>query len=124
MAQKKPTTIPEYIEAAPPAGQPYLQRIYALLQSVAPEAEEVIKWGSPFFVQPKFLFAFSAHKAHINFTPNPEGLEPFADELKDFDTTKGCWRIPYDQPFPEELLRKIAEHRVQVVAEKDGDGFW
>jgi uncharacterized protein YdhG (YjbR/CyaY superfamily) len=124
MVKRRPTTIPEYIEAAPSAGQPYLTRVYELLKSVAPEADEAIKWGTPFFVQPKFLFAFSAHKAHLNFTPGPEGLEPFAEELKGKDLTKGSLQIHYDQPFPEELVRKIAEDRVQVVSQKEGDSFW
>jgi len=66
MARKRPTTTDEYIQAAPSEGQPHLRRLYAILKSVAPEAEEVIKWGNPFFVEPRFLFAFSAHKAHCN----------------------------------------------------------
>ena len=61
MASKRPTTIAEYIEAAPREGQPHLRRLYAILKSVAPKAEEAIKWGTPFFVEPRFLFAFSAH---------------------------------------------------------------
>ena len=61
MPSKRPTTIAEYIRAAPCAAQPHLRRLYAILKGVAPEAEEAIKWGTPFFVEPRFLFAFSAH---------------------------------------------------------------
>ena len=46
MARKRPTTIAEYIRAAPREGQPHLRRLYAILKSVAPEAEETIKWGT------------------------------------------------------------------------------
>ncbi len=45
MASKRPTTIAEYIQAAPREGQPHLRRLYAILKSVAPEAAEAIKWG-------------------------------------------------------------------------------
>lgn len=69
MPPKRPATIADYIAAAPRQAQPHLRRLYALLKSVAPEAEEVIKWGTPFFVEPRFVFAFSAHKAHLNFAP-------------------------------------------------------
>ena len=69
MASKRPTTIAEYIQAAPREGQPHLQRLYAILKSVAPEAEEAIKWGTPFFVEPRFVFAFSAHRSHLSFAP-------------------------------------------------------
>ena len=88
MASKRPTTIPEYIRAAPRAGQPHSRRLYAILKSVAPEAEEAIKWGTPFFVEPRFLFAFSAHKAYLNFAPTPAALEPCRKELEKHKTTK------------------------------------
>ena len=125
MASKRPTTIDEYIQAAPSEGQPHLKRLYAILQNVAPEAEEVIKWGTPFFVEPRFLFAFSAHKAHLGFTPSEEGLEPFRPELADYEiTSKGILKIPYKMPLPEELIRKIAEQRLQAVSEREDDSFW
>ena len=118
------TTIAEYIRAAPREGQPHLRRLYAILKSVAPEAEETIKWGTPFFVEPRFLFAFSAHKAHLNFTPMAAGLEPFRKELAKHKTTKGMLQIPYDKPLPEDLVRRIAERRVRDVRQRKDDAFW
>jgi uncharacterized protein YdhG (YjbR/CyaY superfamily) len=124
MTRKRPTTIAEYIEAAPREGQPHLRRLYAILKSVAPDADEVIKWGNPFFVEPRFLFAFSAHKAHCNFTPMAAGLEPFRKELAKYKTTKGMLQLPYNKPVPEALIRKIARRRLRDVRERGGDGFW
>ena len=122
MASKHPATIAEYIQAAPREGQPHLLRLYAILKSVAPEAKEAIKWGTPFFVEPRFLFAFSAHKAHLDFAPSAQGLEPFREELETHKTTKGMLQIPYDESLPEDLIRKIAEYRLRNMGE--GDGFW
>jgi uncharacterized protein YdhG (YjbR/CyaY superfamily) len=124
MASKRPTTIAAYIQAAPREGQPHLRRLYAILKSVAPKAEETIKWGTPFFVEPRFLFAFSAHKAHLNFTPMAAGLEPFRKELEKHKTTKGVLQIPYDKPLPEDLIRRIAESRVRDVRRRKDDAFW
>lgn len=124
MANKRPTTIAEYIRATPRGGQPHLLRLYAILKSVAPEAEEAIKWGTPFFVEPRFLFAFSAHKAHLGFTPSPAGLEPFRKELEKYKTTKGTLKIPYNESLPEDLVRRIAEYRLRVVREREDDTFW
>ena len=101
-----------------------MRRLYAILKSVAPEAEEAIKWGTPFFVEPRFLFAFSAYKAHLNFAPMSAGLEPFRKELKKYKTTKNFLQIPYDRPLPEDLVRKIAEYCVQAVRERKDDAFW
>ena len=124
MASKRPTTIAEYIQAAPRESQPHLRRLYAILKSVAPQAEEAIKWGTPFFVEPRFLFAFSAHKAHCNFAPTPAALEAFGKELAHHKTTKNYLQIPYDQPLPEDLVRKIAEYRLRHVREREDDAFW
>lgn len=124
MASEQPTTINAYIQAAPPEGQPHLNRLYEILQSIAPDAEGVIKWNTPFFVEPRFLFAFSAHKAHLGFTPSPAGLEPFRDALGEYKATKGTLKVPYNEPLPEGLIRKIAEHRLRVVSQREDGAFW
>lgn len=124
MAGPRPATIEEYILAAPLAGQPSLRRLYAILQSVAPQAQETIKWGMPFFVEPRFLFAFSGHKAHLNFTPGTTGLTPFREEFEQHKTTKGMLQVRYDQALPEDLIRKIAERRLQDVRERQDNAFW
>ena len=122
MASRRPTTIADYIRAAPPEGQPHLRRLYAILKSVAPDADEAIKWGVPFFVEPRFLFAFSAHKAHCGFAPSAGALEAFRKELEKHKTTKNFLQIPYDKPLPEALVRKIAKYRLRNMSE--GDTFW
>lgn len=124
MARKRPTTIAEYIQAAPRDGQAHLRRVHAILKSVAPQAEEAIKWGTPFFVEPRFLFAFSGHKAHLDFAPSAAALEAFRKELKEHRTTKNFLQIPYDQPLPEKLIRKIAEHRLRIVRASKDYAFW
>jgi uncharacterized protein YdhG (YjbR/CyaY superfamily) len=124
MTNERPTTIAEYIHAAPAVGQPHLQRVYTILKSIAPQAEEAIKWGTPFFVEPRFLFAFSAHKAHLNFTLTEPDWEAFRMELEKHKTTKNFLQVPYDQPLPEALIRKIAEHRLRAVSAREDDSFW
>jgi uncharacterized protein YdhG (YjbR/CyaY superfamily) len=119
---KRPATIAGYIRSAPREAQPHLRRLYAILKSIAPKAGEAIKWGVPFFVDPRFVFAFSAHKAHVNFAPTPAALKRFRKELEKHRTTKNFLQIPYDQPVPEALIRKIAKYRLRNMGENDG--FW
>jgi len=124
MAARRPSTIAEYIDAAAPHSQAHLRKLYAILKRVAPKAEEAIKWGSPFFVEPRFLFAFSAHKAHCNFAPTAEALGAFRHQLAGHKTTKHYLQIPYDQAVPEDLVRMIAEYRLHAMREREDDGFW
>ncbi|MBP7370291.1 MAG: DUF1801 domain-containing protein [Arenimonas sp.] len=124
MNAKRATTIAEYIQAAPKAGQAHLNQLYVLLKSVAPDATEAIKWGNPFFVEPRFLFAFSAHKAHLSFAPMAVGLDSFRKELEQYNTTNNFLKIPYSQPLPEDLIRRIAQRRLNDVRKRTDDSFW
>lgn len=123
-AGRRPTTIAEYIAAAPAAGQPHLRRVYAILKSVAPGAQETIKWNAPFFVEPRFLFSFSAFKKHLAFAPMAKALDSFRKELEPYDSTTHFLKIPYDHPLPEALIRKIAKHCVRTLKKSDSDSFW
>ena len=124
VAKKRASTVEEYIKAAPTEGQTLLHELFELLQSIAPEAETLIKWGAPFFVEPRYLFSFSAHKAHLNFSPMAASLEPFREELKQHRTTKNFLQVPYGSPLPTDLIRRIAEHRLQVVNQREDESFW
>ncbi len=124
MARKRPATIAEYIAAAPREGQAHLRTLHAILEGVAPEAEQLIKWGTPFFVEPRFLFSYSAFKSHCNLAPSEETLEAFRAELKDYQTTKNFLQIPYTDSVPEDLVRRLAEHRLRTVRDRDDDSFW
>lgn len=124
MASQRPTTVAQYIAAAPAAGQPHLRQLYAILKSVAPQAQEAIKWGTPFFVEPRFLFAFSAHKGHLSFAPSPAALDAFCKDLAGHKTTRNMLQLRYDQPLPEALVRKIANHCVKALRARADDAFW
>lgn len=124
MTTKRPSTIPEYIKAAPREGQPHLRKLYKLLKEVAPEAEEAIKWGAPFFIEPRFLFSFAAFKAHLAFVPSQEALRKFRKELAQHQTTANFLKIPYSEPLPEALIRKIAEYQLKRVSKRKTDSFW
>ena len=117
-------SIAAYIQAAPAAGRPHLRRLHAILKEEAPKAEQLIKWGHPFFVEPRFLFAFNANKAHLNFAPSQATLEAFAQELAAHRTTKNYLQIGYDEPFPEDLVRRIARHQLKAVGARKDDAFW
>lgn len=124
MKGSRPTTIAAYIRVAPKEGQAHLQELYALLKEVAPTAQEAIKWGNPFFVEPRFLFAFSAHKAHLSFAPGLDAMEAFREKLKRHKTTKNFLQVPYSEPLPAGLIRKMAEYSLKNVSARQDDGFW
>jgi uncharacterized protein YdhG (YjbR/CyaY superfamily) len=119
MEKVKPTTIAQYIRAAPDVAQEKLKELYAILKGVAPKASEAIKWGQPVFEENRILFSFSAYKSHINFMPTRKTLDHFRNEVKDYKTGMDTIQFPYDKPLPKALIKKIATHRAKDVREND-----
>lgn len=119
MPGTKPTTVTEYIEAAPKEAQKKLRELRAILKKVAPNATETLKWGSPVFEEKRILFSYAAYKSHLNFMPTRPAMEPFREELAEYKTGKDTIQFPYDKPLPKALIRKIAAFRVKQAREKD-----
>lgn len=119
MPGSKPTTVTEYIEAAPQEAREKLHEIRAILRKVSPNATETLKWGSPVFEEGRILFSYSAHKSHLNFSPTGPAMEPFKEELAKYKTGKDTIQFPYDKPLPTALIRKIARFRLKQVREND-----
>lgn len=115
----KPTTVDEYISAAPKAAQEKLQEIRSILKKVAPHATESLKWGSPVLEEKRILFAYSAFTSHLNFMPTRTTVDSFRKELADYTTGKDTIQFPYDRPLPKALIRKMAAHRARDVREND-----
>lgn len=119
MSVNKPTTVDQYIDAAPADARVRLVELRECLQKVAPDAEEGLKWGNPAFTQKRVLFAFAAYKNHINFYPTPAVIEAFKSELGEYHTTDAALQLPLDQPMPFELIEKLAQHRLKEVLKND-----
>jgi uncharacterized protein YdhG (YjbR/CyaY superfamily) len=113
--QTKPATVSDYIDAAPKEARAKLREIRAILKNAAPGATEAIKWSSPVLVAERILFAYTAHKSHMNFMPTGSALLPFKDELGEYKTGKDTIQFPYSEPLPKALIRKIAKYRVDQV---------
>ena len=119
MGKKGSATINEYIEAAPPEARSHLRQMYRILKSVAPNGTGEIKWGVPVFWEGRVLFGFAAYKAHISFGPGEAAMKHFSRELTMYKTGKGTIQLPYDQPIPAELVRKIAVYCIIDPQEND-----
>ena len=104
----KPQTIDEYIAMQDEAVQPRLQEVRGIIHSAIPEAEERISWSLPTFWKGRNLIHFAASKKHFGLYPGDEATAVFAEELKDFDVSKGTIRIPWNRALPETLIREIA----------------
>jgi uncharacterized protein YdeI (YjbR/CyaY-like superfamily) len=68
MATKRDPRVDRYIAEAEPFARPVLQHLRKLVHQGCPEAEEALKWSSPFFMyRGKILCFTAAFKAHLAF---------------------------------------------------------
>jgi uncharacterized protein YdhG (YjbR/CyaY superfamily) len=111
----RPQSIDDYLEGFTGQDRELLEQLRALAQEAAPQATEAIKWGYPAWVHPSgtILFMVSGHAKHGNITFTPSTREVFDADLADFSTGKGSIKLPYGQPVPDDLLRRMIAFRVR-----------
>ena len=117
----RPQTVDEYIDGFTGPGRELLEQLRALAHEAVPEASEAIKWGYPAWVHPSgtILFMVSGHARHASVAFTPSTREGFDAQLAGLATGKGTVKLPYGQPVPGDLLRRMIAFRVR---EHEDDG--
>lgn len=105
-------TVDEYIANFPPDTRERLQKVREAILEVIPDATERISYGIPTYWQGGSLVHFGGYSAHIGFYPGPPAIEEFAEELKEYETSKGTVKFPLDKPMPYDLIKKITHYSV------------
>lgn len=106
---KAPETVEEYIAVWPEDIQLYLRAVREAIRAALPDAQEKISWGMPTYWKQHNIIHFAGSKKHIGLYPGPEAVEAFRGQLKDYQTSKGTIRFPYEKPLPLELIAQIAK---------------
>jgi uncharacterized protein YdhG (YjbR/CyaY superfamily) len=111
----RPQTIDDYLAGFTGPARELLEQLRALAREAVPAATEAIKWGNPAWVHPSgtILFMVSGHAKHANVVFTPSAREAFDSDLAGFATGKGSVKLPYGQPVPGDLLRRMITFRVR-----------
>jgi len=114
-----PTTIDEYLALVSEDKRGALQALRAIIRAAAPDAEECISYKMPAFKLNGMLVGFAAAKNHCAlYAWNGSTTGLFADELRDYATSKGTIRFTPEKPLPETLVRRLVEMKVAMNAER------
>ena len=89
MPGPKSRDVDDYIAAFPPRVRRVLERVRATIRKTVPAAVETISYRAV--------------------------AAAFADELADYEMSKGTIRFPLDEPVPVELIARIAAFRAAEV---------
>lgn len=104
----KPQTIDDYIAQQDEAVRPRLREMREILRAALPGAEERISWSMPTYWKGRNLIHFAAFKKHLGLYPGGEATAVFAEDLRNYDVSKGAIRLPCGRELPAELIARIA----------------
>ena len=80
-------------------------------KSFVPDADEVMSYGVPTLkLNGKYIIAVGAYKQHLGVYPfGSAPIKANAEALKDYQTSKGTIRVPYDNPLPEKTILALVQ---------------
>ena len=114
-----PENVDEYIAGTPEATRPMLAELRQTIRESAPDADERISYGMPFYHLNGRLAYFQKHAHHI-------GLYPFSLEearaagLEQYVAARATLQFPLDQPLPLAAIRNLIEQRVKTKSARSG----
>jgi uncharacterized protein YdhG (YjbR/CyaY superfamily) len=113
--------VDDYISGFSPDVQEVLKKIRATIKKAAPEADERISYGMPFFEYggkgyKGRLIYFAAFKKHISLFITPRDSETVPEELQKYHVSKATYHFPIDKPFPFSLIENTVK---AMVKERD-----
>jgi uncharacterized protein YdhG (YjbR/CyaY superfamily) len=118
--RKTPKDVDEYISAAPKEMQKKLREVRAAIKEAAPNANESISYGMPFYsykgkqgVKGRLCY-FGLQEAGIGFYLRPPVIDQYMDELAKYASTKSALRFPLDGPMPVPLIKKLVRARMKI----------
>lgn len=110
----KSNSVDEYIAAVPEEFQSKLRAIRAIFQAAAPEVEEKISYGMPYYTYKGRLGYFAWTKNHIGLYALFPDEETLQTDLKNYSTSKGTIRFPNNEKLPITLIKKLIKTRVKL----------
>jgi uncharacterized protein YdhG (YjbR/CyaY superfamily) len=106
-------SVDQYIRAAPVETQTVLRKVRRAIQEAAPDADESISYGMPFYSYKgevgieRRLCYFGLQRASLGLFLRPKDLEPHAEQIAKYKSTKSALRFPLDEPIPIPLIKKL-----------------
>ena len=115
--KKRPATTDEYLSAIPAADRRALEAVRAAIHSVAPDMEERMSSGAPFFWhRGRRAVGFGVAKRHLSFfIMHGAVLREHRKDLAAYDTSRTVIRFSRDKPLSAALIRKLVRARIAEI---------
>jgi uncharacterized protein YdhG (YjbR/CyaY superfamily) len=109
-----PRDIDAYLAGVAPGMAPALHALRAAIRAAAPQAEEVMRMGTPTYLHRGNLVSFSAAAKHCAFyVMSPGPIARRKEELRGYDIAPSAIRFQPDTPLPAALVAEIVQDRIR-----------
>lgn len=114
------SSVGQYISSFPSEVQAILERIRIIIKKAAPQSDEHISYGIPFYEYggkgySGRLIYFAAFKKHISLFIPPGYSGTIPKEFQQYHVSKATYHFSLDKPFPFALLEKTVEKLVKQM---------
>ncbi|WP_431804848.1 iron chaperone [Halobacillus andaensis] len=102
-----------------------IEETLAWVANKFPNLEPQMKWNTPMFTDHgTFIIGIDTAKHHISVAPEEAAMTKFGDDIEQagYSSTKGLFRIRWNEPVNYELLEKIIKFNIEDKA--DYTNFW
>jgi uncharacterized protein YdhG (YjbR/CyaY superfamily) len=113
--------VDDYLETAPEPQRTTLNALRGKLAALLPGAEQAMSYGVPAFtVNGAAVAGYAYAKRHCSYYPHSGSvLSQVAPELlAGYDWSRGTLRFPVDQLPSDDLLQRLVEIRLAMLAER------
>ena len=106
-------SVDEYIASFPKETQEALEKVRAIIKTIAPDAIENISYQiAAFRVNGKNFVSIAGWKEHISMYPIPSGSEAFNKQIAKDMSGRGTLKFPLDNPLPLKLIEKAIKYKL------------
>ena len=109
----KPKDVDAYIATAPAGVRSKLREMRAAIRQAAPQAEEKISYGMPYYRYKGRWAYFAAFKKHIGLYVPPPVIAEHRSKLKKYGTARATVRFPLDERLPTALVKTLIKARAK-----------
>lgn len=113
------STVDEYIKLAPKELQGKLTVLRRTIREIAPEAEEKLSYGMPYYGYKGRLVYFALAKKHIGLYIPPPIIHNHKDELQKYTTSVSAVQFPLGEELPLDLIKKLVKARMKHNEENE-----
>lgn len=113
-------TVDDYIASQSNEAQIILRELRSLIKEAVPETVEIPNYKVPSFTlipgtKPEQQIMIVAYAKYVSFYPFQATIDPFTDELKNFELGKGTVKFSFNKPLPKELIKRMVKFRKEEI---------